>query len=314
MYFVGWHDYGKYSVLMTTRFILLSIIFILFCGISAHAGSEGSDRGGGDPYSHEFTSVARKSLRFLYENKACVPPELSLLKLQESIDTTLVLSKKKTYLEKNVEVSAINFPQACIYGETHLPQTPCIIVNQGSWDEMKNNVSRIVKLSLHEYFGIMKLNDQRYKFSEKMEDCLQKSIQNYEARYSPAKEVLVSFSDVITGTDDGRATCLIFTEGTGEIIDLTYNPVMKPLAIDRKKFNSMIAEIKTLPAFPQYKKEVIPTYSMLWSTEEALDQVVIAPGLIYPEYSSRFQYNNPSFVSLPKSHGLTKIIKDICHL
>ncbi len=136
----------------------LGFALVLVVGIvmsaTAFAGGATTVGGGGDHYSAQFIELGRGISRALFSHSLSgVNPEL----FKRAVETTKVNSQQKLALNGNI-VDAINYPN-----------TKQIIQSRESWDKMAGNWSQRVRLVLHEYLGIMNLDDSSYQISNQFD-------------------------------------------------------------------------------------------------------------------------------------------------
>ncbi|OFZ53016.1 MAG: hypothetical protein A2428_17910 [Bdellovibrionales bacterium RIFOXYC1_FULL_54_43] len=136
----------------------LSILVIPFVSLLllnfSYAG--GIVAGGGDTAGQEFTSLGQSVSRFLFQldpaNAPVDPKEFA-----NAVTTTIVRSDEhamlgKTWYKRGQEVDAINFPVE-----------RRILINRSRWKQ--NNDEQKLSLAMHEYLGILGLDDKNYQIS-----------------------------------------------------------------------------------------------------------------------------------------------------
>lgn len=130
----------------------VGILFIA-TSLSAFAFEEGTDRGnGGDEYSKSFIEYGLDISEALGQNPI---PGVDAKSLQQAVRNTFVNSQENLVLRGN-EVDAINYPN---------PQNPRILVSRSGWDRLASTPHRRAFLVLHEYLGILGIDDSRYQIS-----------------------------------------------------------------------------------------------------------------------------------------------------
>jgi len=130
------------------RFILYSF-FVPFLAFSNGGDGIGS---GGDRVSMSFVSTAWELYRSMKSSSLPQPNKFDPEAFKVAIELTEVSSKTSLFLGDR-EVDAINYPD-----------TKKIHVNRGLWDSTGYSLHHI-GLVLHEYLGIMRLDDRDYSLS-----------------------------------------------------------------------------------------------------------------------------------------------------
>lgn len=139
---------------------LLAIAFLLIASTpKSYAG--GMDAGGGDAYAAEFSAVAHQLVQAAQD---AVGAGIDATALDEAIAETEVVSKEKVYLNE-IEKDAINYPGL-----------KRIELSRQRWDAIRGDVTKRFRLVLHEYLGIMGLDDREYKISSYFLSNLKKPI------------------------------------------------------------------------------------------------------------------------------------------
>ncbi|HLD99199.1 MAG TPA: hypothetical protein VJB59_03005 [Bdellovibrionota bacterium] len=132
--------------------LVLGLCVFWLAGILSPLARAGGDvSGGGDSYAQEFTSLGQVVLGVALKSGQLPPAELNAF--QVAVRDTRVVSNQHLFLA-GAEVDAINHPAE-----------PRIEVSRSRWDGLKGNVSGKLALVFHEYSGIARLDDQRYKLS-----------------------------------------------------------------------------------------------------------------------------------------------------
>ena len=161
------------------RIVWLMSLCLALASVSTFAVDErdGTDRGnGGDEYGKAFINLGLDLAESLAQHPL---PGVDAKRLLEAVDSTYVNSQERLFLGDE-EKDAINYP------ESHR-----ILVSRTAWDRMESQPHRRAFLVLHEYLGIMGVDDTRYQISrlldragvcerstavrEMIEDRLQKS-------------------------------------------------------------------------------------------------------------------------------------------
>lgn len=112
---------------------------------------EGTDRGnGGDEYAKLFINQGADIAEALTQNPI---PGVDARELMQAVQNTFVNSQERLFLRGD-EVDAINYPDA-----------RKILVSRTGWDRMSSSPHRRAFLVLHEYLGIIGIDDARYQVS-----------------------------------------------------------------------------------------------------------------------------------------------------
>ncbi|MGZ3693198.1 MAG: hypothetical protein ACXWQO_03270 [Bdellovibrionota bacterium] len=118
---------------------------------------EGTDRGnGGDEYSNAFINQALDVAEGLAQNPI---PGVDAKAFQLAVQNTFVNSQERLVLRGN-DVDAINIPDSV---------NPKILVSRAGWDRLETTPHRRAFLVLHEYLGIMGVDDSRYQISNRLD-------------------------------------------------------------------------------------------------------------------------------------------------
>lgn len=153
------------------------LILVIFLSVDVWAGN--SVGNGGDNVAQEFTNLARLAVKNLSAVEISVQDQKNLEKIKAGIESVHVSSEKQLFLNQK-EVNAINRPSKLE-----------IIVSRGRWKELKSEkVQTRVALVLHEYLGVMGLDDQQYALSEKLMSFLTPTgLADFDAQASYLKMV-----------------------------------------------------------------------------------------------------------------------------
>ncbi|MFL5813496.1 MAG: hypothetical protein ACJ763_07950 [Bdellovibrionia bacterium] len=131
---------------------------------SAHAsrGNEGS--GGGDLRAMQFVKIAEKVADYL-EHVPDVPPvlkKIDIAALKKAIKTTAVESTDEVLLLPSGESTS-----AVTKDALNWPAKKRIVFNREAWDMIPSGSKRAA-LVLHEYLGIMSVDDKDYGYSRQL--------------------------------------------------------------------------------------------------------------------------------------------------
>ena len=127
--------------------ILMAFVFIF--PLWANSGS--SVGNGGDPFAFEFINTARDVINLFSWINLSDLPEFNALAFTQAVQQTHIASEVHVILNGS-EVGAINYPDQTL-----------ITVNQSFWQTA--NPNQRMGLVIHEYLGIMRLNDANYRLS-----------------------------------------------------------------------------------------------------------------------------------------------------
>lgn len=134
------------------KYLMLGLF--TFCFTSYAAATGGTDVGnGGDDYSREFVSIALDIAESLALNPM---PGVDAKSFLDTVSLTKVNSSPRIVL-RGYEVDAVNYPDS---------NPPQIVVNRAGWDRLSVEPHRRAFLVLHEYLGIMKIDDSKYQISK----------------------------------------------------------------------------------------------------------------------------------------------------
>ncbi len=136
---------------IVTRHILL---FLITCVLTEHA-SAGQSGNGGDGFASEFVNTAKLSIEILKKIDTTSVKQFDLDKFTGAVVNTAVQSEESLFL-KNQEVDAINYPKEKL-----------IKMSRSRWRELRESTKTTARFNLviHEYLGIMKIDDSQYKVS-----------------------------------------------------------------------------------------------------------------------------------------------------
>ncbi len=131
---------------------LLLIFGLLFKNVYAGDGVGN----GGDGLAAEFILTAKDAFRIL-QNKPEVTQYLNLDKLSMAIANTKVISTKEPLILNGVEIDAINYPAQQL-----------IKINRLRWMDLRDSNRTLTRFNLviHEYLGIIGINDDQYSISQ----------------------------------------------------------------------------------------------------------------------------------------------------
>ncbi len=150
-------------MLTTARISVLAITLSLFMlvapALGAEAGAGNGTGTGGDGPSSEFVSLGNEVLNRLQE----IPMEgVDTVAYSTALKGTKVVSYETLELDGR-PVDAINYPKA---------NPPLIELSKKGWEAFGNDLFAKKKLVLHEYLGIMGLNDANYQISQTLDIAL----------------------------------------------------------------------------------------------------------------------------------------------
>lgn len=141
---------------------LILAIFIATLSLSSMAKIRDVGNGG-DAVVLEFKNLARQVSRDISLNADYLFPEFTVEQLDQAIESTKVVSATKTVL-RGVEKDAINYPASKL-----------IKVSRSRWKLNSDSIESLQALVLHEYLGIMGVEDSHFKISGRLLSYYQKS-------------------------------------------------------------------------------------------------------------------------------------------
>ncbi|WP_413290783.1 hypothetical protein [Bdellovibrio sp. HCB337] len=147
---------------------------------------EGRESGGGDSYALEFVQIAQQVTQHLKFQRSKL---IDIKKLDEAITKTTIESTDKKLVLNGAAKDAINYPAE---GR--------IVINRQSWRGMSRDVKPA--LVLHEYLGIMRVNDATYELSKQVLEAFAYSgtpQENFRAGALATTKVLPIVQDRYTG-------------------------------------------------------------------------------------------------------------------
>lgn len=133
---------------------LLAVLLSLFTATSAFAGWDSGNAG--DPYAAEFIMTGKDLAARLKLAPASELKKLDLARLNETIGATTVRTDETLTFKDGHEVGAINYPD-----------TLMIKLSRTVWRTFRPSTQTNARFTfvLHEYLGIMKIDDKNYKVS-----------------------------------------------------------------------------------------------------------------------------------------------------
>lgn len=147
--------------------LLLPIVSHFALGFNGSAG--GIDAGGGDAYAAEFVGLAHQLVDMATELE---DSPVDADELKAAIRETEVQTLDKVFLN-GIEKDAVNFPSRKL-----------IELSRSRWDEIQDDVLRRYRLVLHEYLGILKMNDEDYQISSKFINSLRKPLATISCQFA----------------------------------------------------------------------------------------------------------------------------------
>ncbi len=126
-----------------------------FCIVATAQAHGGADSGGGDHNAQAFAKIGQDARDVLSTKSG--PIQIDLKALDGAIRTTQVEFTQETLSLNSVKKDALNFPKE-----------KKIRVNEQAWDSMSANAKSA--LVLHEYLGIIGVDDANYVISYQMLD------------------------------------------------------------------------------------------------------------------------------------------------
>lgn len=197
---------------------LFTLITMLLVSANPAFAREGHDQGnGGDLYAAEFVEAAERVLRFLQYNDA---KDVDLKKLAKAIEKTKVESTDEVLRLNGLPKDAINYPAQ---GR--------IIFNRKRWTELEPGQKPV--LVLHEYLGLLGVEDASYAFSKKIIGAF-----TYDISYSLDCEFKGSKSNLNIGIDESAGMDTILLSVNWDNGKRTDGDVMRPVG----EFSRMIRD------------------------------------------------------------------------
>lgn len=132
-----------------------SYLFSVMLAVTAypiHAMAGGMDPGGGDAYAAEFVSIGHQLVRVVTDLKGNNLP-FTFQQFEQAIAQTEVVSLERVFLNGS-EKDAVNYPAV-----------PKIEMGRERWDQIEEDAGRRYRLVMHEYLGIMGVDDRDYQVS-----------------------------------------------------------------------------------------------------------------------------------------------------
>lgn len=195
---------------------LICIMTFLVLGQIAHAGPRVIGNGG-DAYALQFVSFAEKILLYLQSARV---EGIDVEALGQAIETTKVESTDSVLLLNNIPKDAINYPTE-----------KRIVFNRQRWSALMANEK--MALVLHEYLGILNIEDASYKFSKMVLadfEVIQKIRPGSDSTWFVCQDdtlAVSSFEHRRGG--DGRATEITLLKGawtlSGGLVDVNAGPL-----------------------------------------------------------------------------------------
>lgn len=139
------------SNLFHHKWLVSGLVFLTFSNV-LYASEGGMDGGGGDSYAIQFMSYGNQIARYLELRPTQSNVSLSSTQLRQVVAQTQIQSIEGPLELDGNSVDAINFPDK-----------RKILLRRQSWDLM--NLLQKRTLVLHEYLGILRIDDARYQVS-----------------------------------------------------------------------------------------------------------------------------------------------------
>jgi hypothetical protein len=149
--------------------ILLLLPFVSHFALGFNSSAGGIDAGGGDAYAAEFVGLAHQLVDMATELEHS-PVDADQLKA--AILETEIQTLDRVFLN-GIEKDAINYPSRQL-----------IELSRSRWDDIKDDVVRRYRLVLHEYLGILKINDEDYQISSKFLSSLRKPLATISCHFA----------------------------------------------------------------------------------------------------------------------------------
>jgi hypothetical protein len=228
------------------RLLKYCLLGLLVSSVSVFAlEPEGTDAGnGGDDYAREFINLGLEIAESLAQNPI---PGLDAKDLLRTIQATQVNSQESLVLRGD-KVDAINIPWAT-------PQK--ILVSRTGWDRMRSQRHRQAFLVLHEYLGIMGIDDSRYQVSGLLDRgsvCgrnpvvrreIEKTLKKSCYRIVADDLLYVEAVSFLTGKEMGPLVRSDFS-GLANLYNISFGPNSKPESLAADVFASVASSLKYL--------------------------------------------------------------------
>jgi hypothetical protein len=155
---------------------VFAIIFMLSFQVIAQTSDGIGHGGGGDQYALEFVTYGTAIAGLLKNTQAAKHfPEIDIVKFEKALSKTRVETVEQLFLG-SVEVDAINYPDSNL-----------IQLNRKRWAMLQEqDPSRFYALVLHEYLGILRIDDSNYILSSSFNNWIKNQgfpTKNGRARY-----------------------------------------------------------------------------------------------------------------------------------
>ncbi|OFZ49680.1 MAG: hypothetical protein A2381_05615 [Bdellovibrionales bacterium RIFOXYB1_FULL_37_110] len=148
----------KLSLLKTVCLIIFTQLFISSYSFAIPGSMDG---GGGNAESLKFTMIANRALMIVQENQAKFP-EVSYSDFQNAIKKTKVKITNEELILDGEKKEAINYPKESL-----------IKVNRFAFRALTSNVLAQIALVVHEYLGILAIDDPNYHISSRIGGILE---------------------------------------------------------------------------------------------------------------------------------------------
>ncbi|QDK46216.1 hypothetical protein DOM22_14110 [Bdellovibrio sp. ZAP7] len=134
----------------------LSIQFLVFLALSVSSQSHATDiitRGSAAEYIEEFTDIGKSAAKLAGIVPGFPVNEAQFLEVVKT--TTIEFTENKLISPQGIEVDALNYPAKKL-----------IRVNWNRWFRYRWTMDNRTQLAIHEYLGILKVDDSKYSWSQ----------------------------------------------------------------------------------------------------------------------------------------------------
>lgn len=166
------------------------MVLAVYC-LPVFANEKGN---GGDSYAIDFMECATIAVKILKKSSSdLVDPH----RLAEAIDQVTVESTEEALILDGARKDAINYPLQ-----------KRIIINRSAWSSLPTKLDKI-QLALHEYLGILGIDDSVYQVSRRVMKLFGPAVIRCESRFAYRSD-----GHMLTGDVEGAAVLDLRQEGT----------------------------------------------------------------------------------------------------
>lgn len=222
------------------------LVFTVLISIHSTIWAGGTVGNGGDTYAIQFVDMARKAHDEL-KKKGSSPIQLELF--INTINTAVIESTDQQLYLNGAIKDAINYP-----AESK------IIFNRKAWQNAPNERTRLLFV-LHEYLGLMGVDDSRYNVSsETLKSIAQESLICRSVLENNQNQSEISGKIVLELTGRHQASWSDGIRNYGISLNATSDPVFFVLAVS--EVNSDVSSQRFTTYLPMSKPEVTFSFSV----------------------------------------------------